>query len=62
MPDPEVDEAAPDPGDLVAEIGVGIGLSPGGDDESDLCRVMGVGVEERGTVWHVKSPRSKYAL
>ena len=51
-PDPEGEEAACGPGDQVEEVGAGIGLPPGGDDESGFCRVTGVGVEKRGAVRH----------
>ena len=61
-PDPEVEEAAPDPADPVEEFGAGVGLSGGGDDESGLFGVTGVGVEKRGAVRHGSAPGGRYAL
>ncbi len=60
--DTEVDEAAPDPGDPVQEVGVGVGFFPGGDDEGRLSGVVGVSVEECCTVRHGWAPFSKDAL
>ncbi|KAF5027925.1 hypothetical protein DSECCO2_664410 [anaerobic digester metagenome] len=61
-PDPEGEEAACGPGDQVEEVGAGIGLPPGGDDESGFCGVTGVGVEKRGAVRHGGAPCYRVAL
>ncbi len=60
--DPEVDEAAPDPGDPVQEFGVGIRFVPGGDYEGEFSCDMGVGIEECCTVRHGWSPFGMDAL